>query len=83
MHPNERNKIRESIPIFENAIQVRSEKNTYWAHLEMAKAYYMIADEVHALNEINQTLSQFPPRWIRDEAERLKQEIQSSGRTIR
>ncbi|MCX6646842.1 MAG: hypothetical protein NTY09_10905 [bacterium] len=83
MHPNERNKIRESIPIFENAIQVRAEKNTYWAHFEMAKAYYMIADEDHALNEINQTLSQFPPRWLRDEAERLKHEIQSSGRTIR
>jgi tetratricopeptide (TPR) repeat protein len=83
MHPNDRNRIREAIPFFETAIQIRSEKNTYWAHFEMAKAYNMIGDDVHALNEVNQTLSQFPPRWLRDEAERLKNDIQSSGRTIR
>lgn len=82
MHPNERNRVRESIPIFEQAIQIRNEKNTYWAHYELARAHYMIGDDVRALNEVNQCLSQFPPRWMRDEAERLKHEIQSSGRTI-
>lgn len=82
MHPNEKNKIRESIPIFEQAIQLRNQKNTWWAHYELAKAWYMVADDVRALNEVNQALSQFPPRWLRDEAERLKHEIQSSGRTV-
>ena len=75
--------IQLSIPIFEQAIEVRNGTRTYWAHYELARAYWMLRDEDRALNELEQSLSQFPPRWLREDAERLKQEIQSSGRTER
>ncbi|MCK4721291.1 hypothetical protein KAU08_11550 [bacterium] len=78
-----RDRIRESIPVFEQAIRVRNSRNTWWAHFELAKAWYMVNDEVRALNELNQALSQYPPRWLREEAERLKHDIQSSGRSNR
>ena len=75
--------IRKSIPIFEQAISVRNSTNTYWAHYELAIAWWKVKDEARALNEVNQALSQFPPRWLRENAERLKHEIQSSGRSER
>jgi len=78
-----RENIRQSIPIFEQALQVRNNKSTYWAELELAKAWWKLGDETHALAELDQALSQFPPRWVRVEAERLKHEIQSSGRSER
>ncbi len=77
-----RDRIRESIPVFEQAIRLRNQNN-WWAHFELAKAWYMVNDEVRALNEINQALSQYPPRWLREEAERLRHDIQSSGRSNR
>jgi len=80
---NTKQKIQLSIPIFENALQARNFRNTYWAELELARAWWMIGDETRALLEIEQALSQFPPRAIRDDAERLKHEIQSSGRSER
>jgi tetratricopeptide (TPR) repeat protein len=81
IQPTREQAIRLSIPIFEQAIQVRNQTRTYWAEYELARAWWMVHDETRALNELNQSLSQFPPRWLRDDAERLKQEILSSGRT--
>jgi hypothetical protein len=81
LNPQNLDGVRKAIQIFEQAIQVRNQKNTYWADLECAKAWYMVGDEGRALSEIDQAISQFPPRWIRDEALNLKHEIQSSGRT--
>jgi tetratricopeptide (TPR) repeat protein len=78
--PDDRNLVATAIPIFEQAIQVRRQSRTSWAHLELAKTYWMLGDENNALNQVSQTIAQFPPRDIRDEAERLRTEIQSSGR---
>jgi len=83
IQPTREQAIRISIPIFEQAIVVRNHTRTYWAHYELAKAWWMVRDEDRALNEIDQCVSQFPPRWIRDGAERLKHEIQSGGRSER
>ena len=80
IRPNDPNSIRRSIPIFERAIEVHRRNRTSWAHLELAKAYWMLQDDTRALNQIQQTLSEYPPREIKREAERLKIEIQSSGR---
>lgn len=76
-------RIREGILIFEQAIDVKNHKSTYWAQLELAKAWWMIGDEVKSLNAIDQAMSQFPPRWVREEAERLRHDINSSGRSER
>lgn len=81
--PNNWDAVRRSIPIFEQAISVRRSTRTSWAHYELAVAYWMIRDEPRALNEINQALSQWPPRRLRQKAERLKHEIQSGGRSER
>jgi tetratricopeptide (TPR) repeat protein len=81
--PDNRESVRRSIPIFEQAIAVRRETRTAWAHYELAVAFWMVRDEQGALNEINQTLSQWPPRWLRQKAERLKHQIQSGGRSER
>jgi tetratricopeptide (TPR) repeat protein len=81
--PNDKNAIATSIPIFEQAIEVRRETRTSWAHYECAVAYNMLNDEVRALNEIQQALSQWPERTIRQDCERLKNDIQSSGRSNR
>jgi tetratricopeptide (TPR) repeat protein len=83
IHPENRNSVFLSVPIFEQAIRVRRQTRTYWAHFELAKAYYLMGEEDSALNELNQAISEFPPRWLRIEAERLKHEIQSSGRSER
>lgn len=80
IRPLDHNSVRLSIPIFQHAIEIRRRTRTSWAHLELAKAYWMIQDDARALNQIQQTLSEFPPREIKREAERLKIEIQSSGR---
>ncbi len=79
--PGHMDQVRTSIPIFEQAIKVRNSTKTYWAEFELAKAWWLVKDETRALNELDQALSQFPPRWLRLEAERLKHEIQSSGRS--
>jgi len=81
--PGDRNSVAASIPIFEQALEVRRETRTAWAHYEMAVAYRMINDENRALAEIDQCLAQWPDRALRIKAERLKNEIQSSGRTNR
>jgi len=83
IQPNNKDAVGRSISIFEQAIEVRHSTRTYWAHFELAKAYWMLRDEARALNELDQAISQFPPRRIRIEAERLKHEIQSSGRSER
>jgi tetratricopeptide (TPR) repeat protein len=83
IRPTSVESVRLSIPIFEQALQVRNNTRTYWAEYELGKAWWMIHDEAHALAEIDQALSQFPPRWLREEAERLKHEIESSGRSER
>ncbi len=75
--------VRRAIPILEHAIAVRNHTRTYWAHYELSRALYMVNDEDGAIREVNQALSQFPPRWLRTEAERFKHEIQSSGRSER
>ncbi|HDS30228.1 MAG TPA: hypothetical protein ENN67_04205 [Firmicutes bacterium] len=79
--PGDIESIQSSIPIFEQAVKVRRHSRTYWAHLEQAKAFWMLKDENNALIQINQALAQYPPRDIKDEAERLRTEIQSSGRS--
>ena len=83
IRPENRDAVYRAVPIFEQAIQIRRQTRTYWAHYELAKAYWMIDDEERALNELNHAISQFPPRWLRIKAERLKHEIQSSGRSER
>ena len=81
--PNIKNEVRLSIPIFQQAIELRHYTRTYWAHIELAKAFKMVNDETGAIVELNQCLSQYPPRKVKMEAERLKNEIQSSGRSER
>ena len=83
MQPDNRNMVAKSIPIFEQAIQVRRESRTSWAHYELAVAYNMLKDEARALNELEQALAQWPPRELRFKIERLKHHIQSSGRSTR
>ncbi len=83
IHPRNKESVRKSIPVFEQAIRVRNFTQTWWANYELAKAWWMIDDEGNALIQVNQALGQFPPRWLRDDAERLKHEIQSSGRSER
>lgn len=79
--PNNRNDLAVALNIFEQALAVKRETNAYWAHFEMAKTYLLMKDEVSALNELNQALAQWPPRKMRQDIERLKNQIQSSGRS--
>jgi tetratricopeptide (TPR) repeat protein len=81
--PNDKDAIAASVRVFEQAISVRNETRASWAHYELAVAYKMINDEVRALNEIQQCLAQWPDRKLRQNAERLKHEVESSGRTNR
>lgn len=83
IHPENPDTVRTSIPIFEQAIEIRRRTNTDWAQYELAVAFWMIRDEEQALNHVEQCLSQFPPRDLKERAERLKHEIQSSGRSER
>jgi len=75
------NKIALSIPIFESAVAARRSTRCAWAHYEKAIAFWKLKNERKALNSIAQALSQFPPRELRNDAERLKAEIQSGGRS--
>jgi tetratricopeptide (TPR) repeat protein len=81
--PHDRISVAASMPIFEQAIEIRNETRASWAHYELAVAYKMINDEVRALGEIQQALAQWPDRELRNKAERLKHEIESSGRSNR
>jgi len=78
-----RNAMDRVIGMFEQAIEIRNFTQTWWAHYELALAFKYIGDETRALNQVNQCLSQFPPRWMKLKAERLKADIQSSGRSER
>jgi hypothetical protein len=83
IRPESRDSVFLSVPIFEQAIRVRHHTRTYWAHYELARAYYLMGEEDNALNQLSQAISQYPPRWLKVEAERLRHEIQSSGRSER
>jgi tetratricopeptide (TPR) repeat protein len=83
LRPNNKDAIRQSIPIFEQAIEVRRQTRTAWARYELAVAYKLIDDHERAINEVNQCLAQFPSRDLREKAERLLHDLQSSGRSER
>lgn len=83
INPRDRTQISRAIAVFEQAIQIRREQRTAWAHYEMAVAYKMLNDEVRALNECQQALAQWPDRDLRAKIERLKHELESGGRTNR
>ena len=83
MQPNDKNAIGRCVSVFEQAISVRKETRTSWAHYELAVAYKMMNSTDRAFNEVNQGLAQWPSRDLRDKLERLKHDIESSGRSER
>jgi tetratricopeptide (TPR) repeat protein len=79
--PGDKKMVDDSIPVFEQAIEVRRETRTAWAHYELAVAYKMIKDENRALAELAQATAQWPDRALRTKIERLKHELESGGRS--
>ena len=72
---------RQSIPVFEEAIEVKNHMRTSWAQYELAVAWDIVGNEGKALNALEQALSQYPPRDLRDKCELLKNKISSGGRS--
>jgi tetratricopeptide (TPR) repeat protein len=77
----DRNAMSKAVNVFEQAISVRNEQRTSWAHYELAVGFYTIKDETNALNEVNQALAQWPDRKLKQKIERLKHDIESGGRS--
>ncbi|MFH1675989.1 MAG: tetratricopeptide repeat protein [bacterium] len=81
MNPKNREGARQSIPVFEQAIEVKNHMRTAWAQYELAVAWDIVGNEGKALNALEQALSQYPPRDLRDKSELLKNKISSGGRS--
>jgi tetratricopeptide (TPR) repeat protein len=81
MQPHDNKEIGKCVSVFNQAIEVRKETRTAWAHYELAVAYRMMRDDNASFNEVNQALAQWPDRALREKLERLKHDIESSGRS--
>ena len=80
MSPGDKNAVGSSVPVFEQAISVRNETRTAWAHYELAVAYSMIRDSDRAIGELDQATAQWPDRALRDKIEKLRHDLESGGK---